>query len=55
MSLQEYLKAELTRSARLRSPSELVAEVEERMSTRGTAGFATGSSAAAVRTDRKSH
>lgn len=55
MSLQEYLLAELTRNARLRSPAELVAEVDDRMRTERGAGFATISAAEAVRADREAH
>jgi plasmid stability protein len=55
MSVQEYLLAELTRNARLRSPAELVAEVELRMRTERLDGFATVSSADVVRADRASH
>jgi antitoxin FitA len=55
MSLQEYLLAEIVRGAETRSPSDLVAEVEERMRTEGAEGFMTGSADVAVRTDRKSH
>jgi hypothetical protein len=55
MSLQEYLRLELTRNARTRSPTELVAEVERRMLTEAGIGFATVSSAALVRDDRDAH
>ncbi|HZJ51393.1 MAG TPA: hypothetical protein VFF07_11265 [Actinomycetota bacterium] len=55
MSLQEYLLSELTRAARTRTPAELVAEVELRMRTEGTDGFATVSSADHVRAERGSH
>ncbi|MHB8294859.1 MAG: FitA-like ribbon-helix-helix domain-containing protein [Acidimicrobiales bacterium] len=55
MSLQEYLLAEIERNAALRSPAELVAEVEERMRTGGREGFARVSSAQFVRSDRGSH
>jgi plasmid stability protein len=55
MSLQEYLLAELCRSAELRTPAELVAEVEERLRTDGPDGLATASAAAQVRADRDSH
>jgi antitoxin FitA len=55
MSIQEYLLAELTRTARLRSPAELVAEVESRMRVEGRAGFARVGSADLVRADRESH
>ena len=55
MSLQEYLRAELTRNARTRTPAELVADVEQRLATEGSAGFATSSSAPALRADRDAH
>jgi len=52
MSLQEYLRAELSRNARLRTPAELVAETEERMRVEGVEGFARHSSATLIRADR---
>jgi plasmid stability protein len=55
MSLQEYLLAEIVRNAALRSPAELVAEVEDRMRLEGRDGFAQASSAELVRGDRESH
>lgn len=55
MSLQEYLLGELTRGAQMRSPAELVREVERRMGTEGSEGFASVSSAEHVRADRRSH
>ena len=55
MSLQEYLLAELIESAKLRSPAELVAEVEQEMRSTGSAGWAHGSSAPIIREDRESH
>ncbi len=55
MSLQEYLRAELCRGARLRTPAELVAEIEERLRAEGAEGFATPSSADALRADRSEH
>lgn len=55
MSLQEYVRAELVRNAGLRTPTDLVAEVEERLRTEGSDGFARMSSAGLVRTDRESH
>lgn len=39
MSLREYLRAELCRTARLRTPGELVGEVERRMAVEGPEGF----------------
>jgi antitoxin FitA len=55
MSVQEFLLAELTRNARLKSPAELVAEVEHRMRTEGRAGFARVGAADLVREDRNAH
>lgn len=55
MSLQEYLRAELTRSARTRTPAELVAETTQRLAVEGHDGFATISSASVLRADRDSH
>lgn len=55
MSLQEYLRAELIRSAATTTPAELVAEVEERLRARGGVGFATTSSAEVLRVERESH
>ncbi len=55
MSLQEYLLLELIRTAALRSPAELVAEVEERVRVEGPEGFIRRSSAEFVRADRESH
>ena len=55
MSLQEYLLAELIRNARLRSPAELVAEVDQRLRIEGRDGFAKASSARIVQSDRESH
>ncbi len=55
MSLQEYLRAELCRSARVRTPAELVAETEERLRVEGSTGFARRSSAESLRLDRASH
>lgn len=52
MSLQEYVRAELTRNARTLTPAELVAETEQRIALEGAAGFATASSAPLVRADR---
>lgn len=55
MSLQEYLLAELVRNADLRTPAELVEEVEGRMRSEGVEGLASRSSADAVRADREAH
>jgi len=54
MSLQEYLLAELVRNAGLRSPAELIDEVEARMRVEGREGFAAVSSADLMRADRDS-
>lgn len=53
--MQEYLRAELTRNARTRSPAELVAEIEQRLASESGEGFATRSSAALLRADRGAH
>jgi plasmid stability protein len=52
MSLQEYLLAELSRNAGLRTPAELVAEVEQRLRAEGGEGFATVSTVGDIRADR---
>lgn len=52
MSLQEYLRAELTRNLRTRTTAELVAEAEPRLVSEGSEGFATRSLAALLRADR---
>lgn len=54
-SLQEYLLEELCRNARLRTPAELVAEVERRLAAEGRRGFARVSAADYLRADRESH
>lgn len=55
MSLQEYLRAELTRNARTRTPAELVTEIEQRLEAEGSEGFAAASSATLLRADRETH
>lgn len=55
MSLQEFLRAELTRNAALRTPAEVVADVERRLRREGDEGFTSESSAGAVRADRAAH
>ncbi len=55
MSLQEYLRAELTSNARTSTPAELVAETRQRLSLEGSEGFATASSASLLRSDRHAH
>jgi plasmid stability protein len=55
MSLQEYLLSELQRNASLRSPAELVADVESRIRLEGSEGLVAASSTATVRADRESH
>jgi plasmid stability protein len=55
MSLQEYLRAELCRTARLRSPAEIVGEVEDQLRALSGDGFAQESSGELVRADRESH
>jgi hypothetical protein len=55
MSLQEYLLAELVRTAALRTPADLVDEVAARLRTEGSEGFSLVSAAEVVRADRASH
>lgn len=55
MSLQEFLRAELTRNAARRTPAEVVAEVERRLRLEGDDGFTSDSSADVVRADRAGH
>jgi len=55
MSLQEYLLGELVRNAALRTPSELVAETEDRLRTEGREGFARAPAGPLVRSDRLAH
>jgi plasmid stability protein len=55
MSLQEYLLAELVRTAALRTPADLVDEIAERLRTEGPEGFSRVSAAEVVRADRGSH
>lgn len=55
MSLQEYLRSELVRQARTRTPAELGAEVEAELGDGNAEGFARQSSADIVRADRSSH
>lgn len=54
MSLQEYLLAELSRSAAGRTPAELVAEFEAQLEREGGEGLASESSAGIIRADRDS-
>jgi plasmid stability protein len=54
MSLQEYLRAELVRQARRRTPAEVVADVEAELGD-GGGGFTGVSSADLIGTDRSSH
>jgi plasmid stability protein len=55
MSLQEYMLAELVRGARLRTPADIVIEVERRLHAEDTDGFSLLSSADLVADDRQSH
>ncbi len=55
MSLEDYLRTGLVHNAELRTPSELVAEMDQRMAAEDTAGFQHKSSASVIRTDRASH
>jgi len=54
MSLQEYLLSELVQNAQLKTPREVIAEVEAEMK-KNRKGFSKVSSAAVMRADRKSH
>lgn len=55
MTLQEYLLEELKANARLRTPAEVIAEIEQEMQAGGRDGFARGTAARLVRSDRVSH
>ncbi len=55
MSLQEYVLAELVRNAELRTPEDIVIEVERRFHSQGADGFSTVSAADIVIADRRSH
>jgi len=55
MSLQEYLLAEIVRGAKLRTPAEVIVEVENRLHTEGTEGLSRVSSADVIAEDRLSH
>lgn len=52
MSLQEYLRAELTRGAHRRTPAEVVEAVADRLQVEGVDGFLDGSSVDLVRSER---
>ncbi len=54
MSLQQYVRKELIDSAKLKTPAEIVAEVEEEM-RKDPQGWFTGDAAGLVRADRESH
>ncbi len=55
MSLQEYLLAELIRGASLRTPAEIVIEVESSLHSEGDEGFSHLSAAGIIAADRHSH
>ena len=55
MSLQEYMLAEIVRSAEQRTPAEIVIEVEQRLRAKGTEGYISMSSADVIAADRASH
>jgi hypothetical protein len=55
MSLQEYLLAEIVRGARLRTPADVIMDVENRLRAEGAEGFSQISSADIVAADRHSH
>ena len=52
VSLQEYLRHELERGARLMTPAEIAEEVRAERRVRGDDGFASASTASLVREDR---
>lgn len=52
MSLQEYVRAELIRGAKRRSPAEIVGAVRERIATEGAVDYLTGSAVDVVRAER---
>jgi antitoxin FitA len=54
-SLQEYMLAELVRGAGVRTPAEIVIEVERTLHASGGDGFSDVSSADVVAVDRESH
>jgi antitoxin FitA len=55
MSLQEYMLAEIVRTAELRTPAEIVIEVERRLHAEGSDGYSSLSSADVMAADRASH
>jgi len=55
MSLQEYMLAEIVRTAELRTPAEVAIEVERRLHAEGSEGYSRLSSADVIAADRASH
>lgn len=55
MSLQEFMLAEIVRGAQLRTPADIVIEVERRLHDEGTDGFSFVSSADIIAADRENH
>lgn len=55
MSPQEYLLAELIRTAGLRSPADLVVDIEERMRSEGDEGLSRVSASELLSADRHGH
>ena len=55
MSLQEYMLAELVRGAALRTPADIVIEVERRLHSESSEVFSVVSSADVIAADRESH
>lgn len=53
MSLQEYMLAEVVHNARLRTPEDVVIEVEDRLHSQGAEGFSRTSSASLIAADRQ--
>jgi len=55
MSLQEFMLAELVRNAQVRTPAEIVIEVERRLNSEGTKGLSGVPAAEIIAADRQSH
>ena len=55
MSLQEYMLAEIVRTAELRTPAEIAIEVERRLHLEGSEGYSPVSSVEVIAADRASH
>jgi len=55
MSLQEFMLAELVRNAHVRTPAEIVIEVERRLHSEGNKGLSAVPAAEIIAADRQSH